>query len=194
MREHQSAPVSDEEIRAYYDAHQQEFSTDTVRASHILVKDEQLARDILKQLREDPSKFEELAAKYSIDKSNAKRGGDLGEFGRGRMVKEFEEAAFGLTEDGQISDIVHTRFGYHIIKRTGRKDGVVRPFEDVKNQIRIRLINEKRRAQTESFLDELKKEAGYELDEQALAAVDLGVEPKKAGGKRRTGAAAKEGH
>ncbi len=194
MEEYQSAPVSDEEIRAYYDAHKEEFSTDVVRASHILVKDEKLARDILAQLRKDPSRFEELAEKYSIDKSNAKKGGDLGEFGRGRMVKEFEDAAFGLSEDGQISDIVHTRFGYHIIKRTGRKDGELRPFDAVKNQIRIRLINEKRRSQTEKFLETLKEKAGYQLDEEALAAVDLGAGFKKGGGKRRASPAAAEHH
>jgi len=89
------------------------------------------------------------------------------------MVKEFETAAFGLTEDGQISDIVKTRFGYHIIKRNGREDGTVKPFDEVKEQIRIRLINEKRRVQTQEFLEKIKRDAGYQLDEEALAAASI---------------------
>ncbi|RMD86356.1 MAG: hypothetical protein D6815_00045 [Candidatus Dadabacteria bacterium] len=184
MKEYQSAPVTEEEVRAYYDAHREEFSGDRMRASHILVKDEQTARKILDMLREDPSRFEELAAEYSIDRSNAKKGGDLGWFSRGRMVKEFEDAAFALSKDGEISGIVHTRFGYHIIKRTARENGAVKPFEQVKNQIRIRLINEKRRAQTQAFFEELKRKAGYELDEDALAAVQIaGASTAAAGGK-----------
>ena len=173
MQSHQSATVSDQEVRSYYDSHADEFSGDRVKASHILVKEESLAKDILAQLREDPSRFEQLAAEHSIDRSNAKNGGDLGMFGRGRMVKEFETAAFGLTEDGQISDIVKTRFGYHIIKRNGREDGAVKPFDEVKEQIRIRLVNEKRRVQTQEFLEKIKRDAGYQLDEEALAAASI---------------------
>jgi peptidyl-prolyl cis-trans isomerase C len=173
MQDYQSAPVTDEEVRAYYDEHPQEFRSDTVHASHILVKEEELANDIHDQLAADPSKFAALAEEHSIDKSNAKKGGDLGSFGRGRMVKEFEDAAFGLTEDGQISDVVKTRFGYHIIQRISREDGGLKPFDEVKNQIRVRLVNEKRRKQTEDFLADLKKESGYELDKDALASLDV---------------------
>jgi peptidyl-prolyl cis-trans isomerase C len=173
MQEHQSSPVTDEEVKAYYDSHPQEFTTDRVKASHILVKEEALAKDIEAKLEADPSKFEDLAKEHSIDRSNSSKGGDLGFFGRGRMVKEFEDTAFGLTSDGQISEIVKTRFGYHIIKRTGREDGAPKPFEEVKNQIRIRLINEKRRTQTEQFLDNLKTSANLEIEDQALAKFDV---------------------
>lgn len=173
MQDHQSAPVSEEEIKSYYDSHPDEFSSDRVKASHILVKDEELAKKLRAQLEEDPTRFDALAEEYSIDKSNSSRGGDLGFFTRGRMVKEFEDAAFGLGKDGEISGVVKTRFGYHIIKRTGREDGTIKPFDDVRNQIRIRLINDKRKSQTEAFLDELKKSARYQLDAEALAAVDL---------------------
>jgi peptidyl-prolyl cis-trans isomerase C len=176
MQEHQSAPVTDEEVQAYYDAHPQEFTTDRVKASHILVKEEALAKDLHAQLSKDPAKFEDLAKEHSIDRSNSSKGGDLGFFGRGRMVKEFEEAAFALGEDGQISDPVQTRFGYHIIKRTGREDGKPKPFDEVKNQIRIRLINDKRREQTDQFLAGLKKDANLSIDEQAIAKVDVVTE------------------
>ena len=173
MKEHQGAPVSDEEVRAYYDSHTAEFSSDKVKASHILVKERELADEIVAQLQEDPDRFAELAKEHSIDKSNATRGGDLGFFGRGRMVKEFEQASFALTADGQISEVVETRFGSHIIKRTAREDGGLKPFDDVKNQIRIRLINEKRKSQTEAFLEQLKQDSGFEVDTAALTTIDL---------------------
>jgi peptidyl-prolyl cis-trans isomerase C len=173
MQEHQSAPVSDEEVKAYYDANPDEFRTDRVKASHILVKDEELAEELHGKLEADASQFAELAKEHSIDKSNAARGGDLGFFGRGRMVPEFEEAAFGLANDGDVSEIVKTRFGYHIIIRVEREDGKPKPFDEVKNQIRIRMINEARRGQTESFLADLKKNAGYEVNGDALAEVDI---------------------
>jgi len=173
MQEHQSSPVTDEEVKAYYDAHPDEFTTDRVKASHILVKEEAQAKEIKAKLDADASKFEDLAKEFSIDKSNASKGGDLGYFGRGRMVKEFEDAAFALEKDGQISGIIQTRFGYHIIKRTARENGAPKPFDEVKSQIRVRLINDKRRAQTEQFLEELKKNASFTMDDKALSGVQV---------------------
>lgn len=89
-----------------------------VRASHILVKTEQEAREILTKLKSGAN-FEEIARTKSACPSG-KRGGDLGFFGRGMMVKPFEEAAFN-TPKGQITDLVKTQFGYHIIKVTDTK-------------------------------------------------------------------------
>lgn len=85
-----------------------------VHCSHILVEKLSLAQEIKTKIAGGES-FANLAKQYSIDGSK-KRGGDLGFFGRGMMVKEFEKAAFTL-EKGQVSDIVRTQFGYHIIKR-----------------------------------------------------------------------------
>ncbi len=85
-----------------------------IRCAHILVEKESLAKEILDRLNRGES-FSKLAEQYSIDGSR-RRGGDLGFFGRGIMVKEFEIAAFAL-QKGQISGLVRTRFGYHIIKR-----------------------------------------------------------------------------
>ena len=87
-----------------------------IRCSHILVEKLSQAQQVTELLKKGES-FESLAEKYSIDGSR-KRGGDLGYFGRGAMVKEFEKAAFSL-EKGQVSEIVKTQFDYHIIKRTG---------------------------------------------------------------------------
>ncbi len=86
------------------------------KASHILVEKQSQALKVLEELKAG-AKFEDLARKYSTCPSG-KRGGDLGQFGRGQMVKEFEQATFAL-KLGEISQPVKTQFGYHIIKRTG---------------------------------------------------------------------------
>ncbi len=88
---------------------------DKIRCAHILVKSEAQAKEILDKLNKG-EKFSALAQQYSIDTGSAKRGGDLGQFGRGIMVREFEKAAFSL-DKGQVSGVVKTDFGYHIIKR-----------------------------------------------------------------------------
>ena len=87
---------------------------DKIRCSHILVNKEPLAREIQEKIKKGES-FPKLAEQYSLDGSR-KRGGDLGYFGRGAMVREFEKAAFSLKK-GEVSGIVKTQYGYHIIKR-----------------------------------------------------------------------------
>ncbi len=87
-----------------------------IRASHILVEKQSQALKVLEELKAGAD-FRELAKKYSTCPS-AKRGGDLGQFGRGQMVREFEQAAFTL-KPGEVSGPVKTKFGYHVIKRTG---------------------------------------------------------------------------
>jgi len=89
----------------------------SIRASHILVKSRQKAEEIEEELKMFPKKFSQLAKEFSECPSK-KKGGNLGSFNRGQMARPFEKAAFAL-EKGQISDIVKTDFGYHIIKRTG---------------------------------------------------------------------------
>jgi len=102
--------VKEEDIRAHYD--------NMIRASHILVQSESAADSIMEQLLAGVS-FEELATQNSEDTGSAAKGGDLGEFSKGQMVEEFEQAAFEL-EIGETSDIIQTDYGYHIIKRTER--------------------------------------------------------------------------
>jgi peptidyl-prolyl cis-trans isomerase C len=176
MEEQQNATITDDDVKAYYDANQQEFSTEKVKASHILVDTEELARELHAKVVADPSQFGALAAEHSKDLSNAKRGGDLGTFGRGRMVKEFEDAAFGLAADGDISEPVKTRFGWHIIQRTGREDGSVQGFEQVKSQIKVKMVSEARRERTAGFLEKLKEKSSLSIDEAALAAA-MSAEP-----------------
>ncbi len=92
--------------------------TDKIKCFHILVKKQSEAVEILERLRKGES-FANLAREFSIDKGSAKRGGDLGVFGRGMMVKPFEEAAFKLKKGEMTQEPVKTEFGYHIIKRAG---------------------------------------------------------------------------
>ena len=88
---------------------------DKIKCSHILVKKQSEALSVLERLRKGES-FDKLAKELSIDRGSGKRGGDLGFFGRGVMVRPFEAASFNL-EKNQISEPVKTEFGYHIIKR-----------------------------------------------------------------------------
>lgn len=92
--------------------------TDKIKCSHILVKKQSEAIAIIERLKKGES-FANLARELSIDKGSGKRGGDLGVFGRGMMVKPFEEAAFKLEKGEMTQKPVKTEFGYHIIKRAG---------------------------------------------------------------------------
>ena len=190
MEEQQSATVSDADVKAYYDAHPQEFSSEKVKASHILVDNEALANEIAAKLGADKSQFAALAAEHSKDLSNAKKGGDLGLFGRGRMVKEFEDAAFALKADGDISEPIQTRFGWHIIMRTGREEGSLQPFDQVKSQIKVKMVSESRREKTTGFIDALKKKSALVIDDKALAEAtsgDTGAAEDKVGERKSPG-------
>lgn len=133
---------TDEEINKYFEENKD--SLIKVDASHILVGDEKLAKEIKEKI-DNGENFEELAKKYSEDTGSAANGGALGAFGKGQMVKEFEEVAFSLGE-GEISDIVKSQYGYHIIKVNDIKDSV----DDVKEEI-IKALNDKK------YSDYLKK-------------------------------------
>jgi len=174
MKDFQEPPeVSDADVKAYYEQNRRMFSGAQIRASHILVKDEEQAKRIREELRKDPSKFEELAKTNSTDTATAARGGDLGFFGQGRMVAPFEQAAFALEHPGDISDVVKTPFGFHIIKLTERKEGNERPFDEVKERIRVNLMNQRRQDETQRRLDELRAKANVKVDETVLAATEV---------------------
>ncbi|MFA9459111.1 peptidylprolyl isomerase [Halalkalibacter sp. AB-rgal2] len=137
--------VTDEDVQAYYDENSEQFA-EQVEASHILVEDEETAEEVLEKLEEGED-FAELAMEYSVDGSAA-MGGELGYFGSGQMVEPFEEAAFAL-EVGEVSDIVESDFGYHIIMKTGFRDS----FEDFEEEIRETLINQRTRSQEQVLTD-----------------------------------------
>jgi peptidyl-prolyl cis-trans isomerase D len=158
--------VPPQDVRRYYDQNIEQFSTpEQVKASHVLIKvgqggDDAAARkqaeDVLAQAKAGAD-FAELAKKYSQDESNAKNGGDLGLFGRGAMVKEFEDAAFTM-QPGQISDVIKTQFGYHVIKVTEKKAGETRPFEQVKAQVEDQLKWERAQQQAQRIADDIAGE------------------------------------
>lgn len=159
-------PVGDAEVREFYDKNPDEFTG--VRASHILIKPDgfdeaskKKARaaidDVLKQARAGGD-FAELAKKHSSD-SSAQQGGDLGYFTRGRMVPEFSKAAFAL-QPGQISDVVETQFGYHVIKVTERKDV---PFTEATEKIRGFLTGQRRDAQQQAIVASIKGKSKIEV-------------------------------
>jgi peptidyl-prolyl cis-trans isomerase C len=161
-----SAALSDTELQDFYKKNLDKFKTgEQIRASHILVKTEAEAKDIEKQLK-GGANFEELAKKSSIDGA-ASKGGDLGWFGKGSMLPDFEQAAFSLKE-GQTSGIVKTKFGYHIIKLTGKRPAGTRSFEEVKDQLKAALIPEKQQEVIKKLREDLKKGAKITLKEDAL--------------------------
>lgn len=165
-------------MKKFYEQNKDKFKTgEQIKASHILVKTEKEANDILAQLKAG-GKFEELAKKYSVDSSSAK-GGDLGWFGKGSMVPAFEKAALALNE-GQISDVVKSDFGFHIIKLTGKRPAGVRAFEEVKEQIKGAIMPTKQQEVFQSIKDELKKNAKITINEDVLNSVGGKSEETKA--------------
>lgn len=161
--------------RAYNDNIAQFTSPEQVRASHILLKTEgkddaavkAKADEILKEAK-GGADFAELAKKNSEDDSNNKNGGDLDYFGRGRMVPEFDAVAFTM-QSGQLSDVVKTQFGYHIIKVTDKKAGATRPIEEVKQQLTDQLQSERAQQQATDLAQRLQGQIKTAADLDTVA-------------------------
>lgn len=162
----EQAKVSDEDLKKFYDQNKDKFKTgDQVKASHILLKAEKEAKDVLAQVKAGGN-FEELAKKFSTDGA-ASKGGDLGWFSKGSMIPEFEKVAFTMKE-GQISDVVKTKFGYHIIKLTGKRAAGERTFDDVKEQIKTSMLPGKQQEVFQKLKEDLKKSGKYTIKEDVL--------------------------
>lgn len=161
--------------RAYNERIDQFTTPEQVRASHILLKTEgkddaavkARAEDLLRQAR-GGADFGDLARRHSEDDSNAKNGGDLDYFGRGRMVNEFDAAVFGM-EVGQISDLVKTQFGYHIIKLTDKKPGSTRPLEEVKAQLTDQITEERAQQQAADLAERIEPRIKTPADLETVA-------------------------
>ncbi len=148
--------VTDEEARAYYDANPNKFKKEeTVQARHILVDNEEKCNEILNSIVNGVISFEEAARQESTCPSGQK-GGDLGEFGHGQMVKEFDEAAFAA-EPGKVVGPVKTQFGYHLIRVDKKSEAEVQPFEAVKATIVNTLFQKKQNDAYEAKEKELKE-------------------------------------
>jgi len=146
--------VTDEEAKAYFEENKATFATEKqVKASHILVETEEKANEIKEKLANGED-FAKLAKENSTDTMTKENGGDLGFFGNGQMVKEFEEAAFSLNV-GEISPPVKTKYGYHIIKVEEKTDAQEANYEKSKNEIKDILFDQKSQAEYETWMQEL---------------------------------------
>ena len=147
--------VTDEEVKKFFDENPAQFqSGETVTASHILVDSEEKAKEIKAEIEAGTLSFAEAAKAYSSCPSK-ENGGDLGSFGRGQMVKEFEDAAFSL-ELNIVSEPVATQFGYHLIKVTAKSEPTALGFEEIKEQLREQLLAEKQQKAYTSKINQLK--------------------------------------
>ena len=168
--------MSDEEMKKYYEENKDDFYTDTVTASHILLKTiddngnelsdkkkkeaKKKAEEALKKVKSGED-FAQVAKEYSED-STASNGGELGTFGKGQMVSEFENAAFSM-KPGEISDIIKTQYGYHIIKVTERVDEQ-KSYDDVKDEIKSTLASQ----EYSKYIEKIEKNTKIEKSENVV--------------------------
>ena len=163
----QTMQISDADLKKQYDANKQQYEVpNEVHVQHILFKTvgqtdalveetKKKAEDVLKQVKKG-AKFDELAKKYSEDPGSKDKGGDLGWIRQGQTVPEFEKAAFSMAP-GQISDLVRTQYGFHIIKVLEKHEAHTKPFDEVKDSIRMPLLLTEADKQASNIADQLSK-------------------------------------
>ncbi|MBW2545242.1 MAG: peptidylprolyl isomerase [Deltaproteobacteria bacterium] len=164
--------ISDKETKDYYDGHTDLFKQpEKIRASHILIKadpgaGESVKADALKEIKKIQKELKEggdfaALAKEHSQCPSAARGGDLGDFGRGQMVKPFEDAVFSM-KSGEISDIVETDFGYHLIKAGERKPEMITDYKDIKDKLTQYLKQMKTGEEVKKYIEKLEEQAKIE--------------------------------
>jgi peptidyl-prolyl cis-trans isomerase D len=181
------ATISDAAMRDYYGKNTARWAgVEQRRASHILIttgKDgsapdkagaRKIADDLLRQVRAKPADFARLAREKSKDPGSAENGGDLGWFGRAAMVKPFEDAAFALKE-GQISDVVESDFGFHIIQVTGTKGSGAKPFDEVRPTIEAEMRKQAAQKSYAEMADQFTNFVFEQSDGLAAAAAKFGL-------------------
>ena len=168
-----AGPATEADAKDFYDKNPDKFKQpESVRASHILVSTGEKADDAKKKaarakidgLLKRAKGGEDFAAlaKANSDDGSASQGGDLGFFQKGRMVPEFDQAAFAM-KPGEISDVISTQFGYHIIKLTEKKEASTVPFDEIKPRVVEYLTGQKKQQRAETFIEEAKKRAKIEV-------------------------------
>lgn len=151
----ENVKVTDDEAKKFYDENPDRFNAgETVNASHILVDGKEKAEAILFDIKEGKITFADAAKQYSSCPSK-ENGGELGDFGRGQMVKEFEDAAFAMNE-GELSAPVQTQFGWHLILLNKKNENTVLSYEEIKDQLKEQLLSEKQQKAHTSKINQLK--------------------------------------
>ena len=151
----QSVRVTEEEVRAYYDAHKDDLQAEeSVNASHILVDSEEKANSILADIRAGKISFEDAARQYSTCPSG-KQGGSLGDFARGQMVPEFDQAVFALQE-GELTGPVKTQFGYHLIRMNKKNEATPISYADIREELYQQVMQEKQQEAYQKKINQLK--------------------------------------
>ncbi len=172
--------VSEDDIKSYYKANMESFNApEMVKARHILIKvgraaseeeknnAREKAEGILKRIKAGED-FAKLAAELSDDPGSKVNGGELGFFPRGRMVKPFEDAAFAM-KPGEVSGLVETQFGFHIIKVEEKKPAGIEPFDAVRDKIRAKLTDDISKERTKNLIDTALKDSGVEMHPELLS-------------------------
>jgi parvulin-like peptidyl-prolyl isomerase len=151
---------------------------ESVSATHVLIgvkdRSEAQAKELAEQVRQRLVKgesMEELVTKYSDDIGSKNRGGALGMFGRGAMVKEFEEAAFALTKDGEISPVVKTQFGYHVIRLTSKQAAKQQSFDEVKDVLISEITQESLERFRDAYITEIRSDSSIRVNDSAFEAM-----------------------
>ncbi len=152
LREVKLAP---DEAKKYFEAHPEEFAgEETVGASHILVETEEKANDVLAKINSGEMSFEDAAKAFSSCPSS-QRGGDLGDFGHGQMVAEFDQACFAM-QVGEISGPVKTQFGYHLIRLDRKNEAKPLSFDEARGELEQRLLSEAQQKAYQSKMNQLR--------------------------------------
>ena len=153
----QDIEITEDEVKAYYEENKANYDqSEQVEVSHILVEDEDKANELLKKIK-DGEDFAKLAKENSTDTASAENGGELGYISEGEMVEEFEKAAFALEVD-EVSDVVKSEYGYHIIKATGHKEAKESTYEESKEDAKEAALSEKISSEYSTWLEDLKKD------------------------------------
>jgi parvulin-like peptidyl-prolyl isomerase len=186
----QPAPDFERAAHEFYLANPKQFlQPEQIRAQHVLIKAEgrskeeaqTLANHVLAMAKKGDQDFAKLANEFTEDLSGKGNGGDLGFFGRGAMVKPFEEAAFGLKAAGDVVGPVETQFGYHVIRLVERKAEGTIPFEQVKDKlVRDETLKHKRAAIAREY-ERVGRLPGIEVDQAAISALVKPIEFKVPG-------------
>lgn len=158
--------IDESEMEAFYNANRESFNVpEVLRASHILVKTEGEANEIVAELKKGAN-FEELARKRSIDPT-AKIGGDVGYFTENQLVPEFEEICFSL-QPGELSEVVKTKFGYHVIMLTERKEPHVKDLSEVRDVVEQAIKRQKKAIRFNEYVERLKEESKITINDSLL--------------------------